>query len=276
MKKACIFLVYILHITLLFGQKDFSFVYLPDLHLNSEPGVISNFEKLATRINSLNPDFILTGGDMIYTAKSVNDRKAEVLFNLMDKELKLFKSPVYLTMGNHEVVGITEESGIDKSNPMWGKKMYEKRYNKRYYTFMHSQWKFFVLDGIKILEKEKDYTQGIDSEQMDWIKEELKKTGKGIPIIISIHTPLINPHAMTDPDSKALSKNSDEVLKLFKDHNLKIVLQGHTHTYMNLFIEGIHYLSGGSAAYNTDPDPFNKGFAIIKIKGNTETIDFIK
>ena len=189
MKKALILLILSLHIGFLSGQSDFSFVFLPDLHLRTDSLVISRFEEVASELNTLNPDFILLGGDMIYTAKNVNDKKASVLFDLMDEEFKLLNMPLYLTMGNHENVGITAESGIDKSNPMWGKRMFEKRYNKRYYSFMHEGWKFFILDGIKILEEKKNYTSGVDSVQMDWIKDELLKTDKDVPIVISIHTP---------------------------------------------------------------------------------------
>lgn len=276
MKKTCAIFIFVLQVAILSGQKDFTFVYLPDLHLQPVQLVIKDFEKVASQVNSINPDFILTGGDMIYTAKNVNDKKALVLFGLMDKEFKLFKAPVRLTMGNHENVGITKESGIDKSNPMWGKKMYEKRYNKRYYTFTYNGWKFFVLDGIKIQEKEKDYTTGVDSDQIEWIKEQLNATDRRMPVIISIHSPLINPNAVTDSKSEVLSANSEEVLKLFKDHNLKIVLQGHNHVYMNLYIGGIHYISGGSASYSTDSDSFDDGFILVKVRNNAEEIEFIK
>jgi predicted MPP superfamily phosphohydrolase len=276
MKKVFLCFILLLNLAITCAQKDFTFVFLPDLHLNSESGSVDNFTKVASQINALNPDFILTGGDMIYTAKSVNDQKAEALFNLMDKELKMFKAPVYLTMGNHETVGITKESGIDSSNPEWGKRMYEKRYNKRYYSFTFSGWKFFVLDGIEIREKDKDYTTGVDREQIEWIEKELGKTDTKMPVVISIHTPLINPHAMTEPGTVAVSLNSGEVLKAFINHNLRIVLMGHTHLYMNLYVNGIHFISGGSAGYSTDADPFDKGFACVRVRNNAEEIEFIK
>lgn len=273
MKRNLFSLILLLQVIMLFGQKDFAFAFLPDLHLQNHTAVLENFRRLSTELNNLHPDFILTGGDMIYTAKSVDDRKAAALFELMDKEFELLEMPVYLTMGNHETVGITGESGIDKSNPMWGKRMYEQRYNSRYYTFNHERWKFFVLDGIRILEKERTYTHGIDSIQIEWIRDELNKTQKEIPIIISIHTPFINPRAMRDPDSKALSENSREVLNLFRDHNLKIVLQGHNHIYMNLYIHGIHYVSGGSTMYGTSKS--ENGFVYVNVKNGTEEIQFI-
>jgi 3',5'-cyclic-AMP phosphodiesterase len=274
MKQLLFLLLFSLKIGLLSGQNNFSFVFLPDLHLHHDSLVEANYNLLVKRINHLKPDFILTGGDMIYTAKNVNDKKAGLLFDLMDKELGLFRMPLRLTMGNHETVGITAESGIDKTNPNWGKQMYEKRYGKPYYSFMHEGWKFFILDGIRILEKEKNYTQGVDSTQIEWLKKELENTDKRVPLVISIHTPLINPGAMTEPKSQALSENSKSVLDLFKDHDLKMVLQGHNHTYMNLFINGMYFLSGGSASIDTDRE--NYGFLFIKVHHNTENIRFIR
>jgi predicted phosphodiesterase len=90
-----------------------------------------------------------------------------------------------------------------------------------------------------------------------------------------MHTPLINPHAIQSSQSQLLSKNSESVLSLFKDHNLKIVLEGHTHLYMNLFFEGIHYISGGSTSYATDLDNFSDGFVMVTVRKNLESIQFI-
>lgn len=275
MKKLILCFIIFVRVALIFGQNDFSFVFLPDIHLNQDSAVEANFDLLVRQINNLHPDFILTGGDMIYTAKNVDEKKAKVLFDFMDYKFKGFKMPVYYTMGNHEIVGVLSESGMDITHPMWGKGMYDELYGKRYYSFTHSGWKFFVLDGIKILEKERNYTQGVDSLQIEWLKNELISTDKGTPLIISIHTPLINPHAITDPQSRLISGNSESVLNLFREHNLKIVLEGHTHLYMNLFFEGINYISGGSTSYATDLNNHNDGFVLISIKNNKEAIQFV-
>jgi 3',5'-cyclic-AMP phosphodiesterase len=274
MKRPFLIILLVLQAALINAQKDFSFVYLPDLHLRPDSLVIGNFERLAAQINTIHPDFVLTGGDMIYTAKNVNDDKARILFDLMDKEFKLFKIPVYMTMGNHENVGITVESGIDSTNANWGKKMYLKRYNKQYYTFIYNGWKFFVLDGVKILIQQKNYTEGVDSVQVEWIKKELQLTDKKMPIVISIHPPLINPEGITNPASRVISSNAANILSLFKDYNLKTVLEGHTHRYMYLYVNGIYYISGGSSSYGTDP--FDFGFIKVDIKNNIEDIKLLK
>jgi 3',5'-cyclic-AMP phosphodiesterase len=274
MKRFLLIVLLVLQAILIYAQKDFSFVYLPDLHLRPDSLVISNFEKVAAQINTIHPDFVLTGGDMIYTAKNVNDDKAKVLFDLMDKEFKLFKMPVYKTMGNHENVGITVEATIDSSNVYWGKKMYIQRYNQRYYTFVYNGWKFFVLDGIRILVQQKYYTEGVDSLQVEWIKKELQLTDKTMPIIISIHPPIVNPEGLTNPASRVISANSAMVLNLFKGYNLKTVLEGHTHRYMYLYVNRIYYINGGSSSYGTDP--FDFGFIKVDIRNNIEDIKFMK
>lgn len=276
MKKTGIVLLFIFQTVFLFGQSDFSFVFLPDIHLRPDSATESSFDILTTQINNLKPDFVITGGDMIYTAKNVDEKKARVLFDLMESKFHKLNMPVYYTMGNHEIVGVLPESGMEISNPLWGKGMYEKLYGKRYHSFIQFGWKFFLLDGIKILEKERNYTQGVDSVQMEWLKNELQFTDKSTPIVITIHTPILNPHAIINSQDNLLSKNSETVLALFKDYNLKIVLEGHTHLYMNLFFEGIHYISGGSTSYASDLNYNSDGFLMVCVKNNREEIQFVK
>ncbi|MDP3446033.1 MAG: metallophosphoesterase [Ignavibacteria bacterium] len=275
MKKSFLLFAFILQIGFLFGQKDFSFVFLPDTHLQPDSSVEAKFDKVAKQINELNPDFVISGGDMIYTAKNVNEKKAKILFDFMDSKFRQLKMPVHYTLGNHECVGILAESGMGISHSLYGKGMYEQRYGKRYQSLTNSGWNFFLLDGIKILDKERNYTAGVDSVQIDWIRKELQLMDKTTPIVIVIHTPLLNPHAIKNSRNQLLSQNSADVLNLFRDHNLKIILQGHTHLYMNLFFDGVHYISGGSTSQATHLNKYSDGFIFVKISNNTEEIKFI-
>ena len=78
---------------------------------------------------------------------------------------------------------------------------------------------------------------------------------------------------MRDSNSKALSSNAEAVLNLFNDHNLRMVLQGHSHIYMNLYINDVHYISGGSTMHGIGP--MQDGFILVKVKNGVEEIDFI-
>jgi len=74
----------------------------------------------------------------------------------------------------------------------------------------------------------------------------------------------------------ALSENAKDVLDLFDGYNMKMVLQGHNHVYMVLFINGVHFISGGSTAYNDGINNFNDGFIRVLVKDKRENIEFIQ
>ena len=58
--------------------------------------------------------------------------------------------PVYNTLGNHEVFGLYEKSGISPEHPEYGKQMYKNKLGdgKTYFSFDHIGWHFIILDGI--------------------------------------------------------------------------------------------------------------------------------
>lgn len=275
MKIKLLLLIFVLQIGSLLGQNEFSFVFLPDTHLRPDSAIEARFDNVVMKINSLHPDFVITGGDMVYTALKVDESKAKVLFDLMDTKFQQLEMPIFYTIGNHELVGVYAESRMETSLPMWGKGMYEKRYGKRYQSFTYSGWKFFLLDGIKILEQERKYTSGVDSLQIEWLKNELSLTDKKMPITIVIHTPLISPHGISSSQRSVFTQNSEYILNLFKNHNLKMVLQGHNHVYMNLLINGVNYISGGSTSLDLDLKPFDDGFIYVKIKNDSEEVKFV-
>jgi len=65
MKNINLMLVFLFQMSILFSQKNFSFVFLPDLHLRPDSSTLADFERVSGQINRLRPDFALTGGDMI-------------------------------------------------------------------------------------------------------------------------------------------------------------------------------------------------------------------
>lgn len=73
---------------------DRSFVFLSDLHCNTFG---RNNYRLIKKIYSLNPDFILTGGDMLVGAPDYSPQKAIELFDNLAKDY-----PIYSANGNHE------------------------------------------------------------------------------------------------------------------------------------------------------------------------------
>jgi 3',5'-cyclic AMP phosphodiesterase CpdA len=247
---------------------SFSMVFLTDIHLTPEKNAVKGFTQALDSANRLNPDFILTGGDLIMDALGQSYGRADSLYNLYMEVVKKSNCPVYNTMGNHEIYGIYKSSGADAANPEYGEKMFENRLGKSYYSFDHKGWKFIVINSIEADGKDK-YSGEVDTSQISWIKGELKNTNHSTPIVLSTHIPFIT--ASTQKyggstlanDSALVVFNSKEVLDLFSGYNLKLVLQGHLHTVEDVYIDGIHFLTCGAVSGGWWEGPnqnFEEGF----------------
>lgn len=234
-------------------KEAFTVAYLTDIHLERGKDAVAGLTQALDSVNHLNPDFLLTGGDLIADALGQSHERADSLYNLYLEVIRTAKMPVYNTMGNHEIWGIYSKSGADHSNPDYGEKMFEKKIGKSYYAFTHKGWKFMIINSIEDTGKN-SYVGLVDSAQVEWIKSELKNTTAETPIVISTHIPFVT--AMTQitegstvaNDSSLVVYNSKEVIDLFKGYNLKLVLQGHLHISEDINIDGVHYITAGAVS----------------------------
>jgi len=284
MRKICVTVIFFLFVFQISSQPPternrFRFVFMTDIHVQPEQNATKGFLQAIDTVNSLNPDFILTGGDLIMDALGVPYSRADSLFTLYSACCRKFHAPVYNTMGNHEIFALYRKAGADTINPLAGTRMYEKRIGKTYYTFTFGGWKFFVLKSVLCMPDRK-YSGGIDLDQMAWIKEELAHTDPEIPICISVHIPMMTVYSqVVDGATKSnepgmIITNAKEVLALFKGYNLKLVLQGHLHYLEEIYVQDIRYITGGSIASGwwkkiTMNTPF--GFLVLDVDGEKVT-----
>jgi len=258
-------------------EKDsFSIAFLTDIHIQPEENAVAGFTQALDSVNKLNPDFILTGGDLIMDALGQSYGRADSLYNLYLEVIKKSNKPVYNTMGNHEIYGIYEKSSADPANPEYGELMFEKRLGKSYYAFEHKGWKFIIINSIEDTKKGK-YVGQIDTVQILWITSELKNTDPRTPIVLSTHIPFITAYTQkyggsTLPnDSSLVVYNSKEIINLFNGYNLKLVLQGHLHTVEDIYIDGIHFITGGAVSGGWWKGPyrgFEEGFIYLSFGTN--------
>jgi 3',5'-cyclic-AMP phosphodiesterase len=258
------------------NNEEIVLAFLADIHLQPENNAIEGFKKLIEDVNALEPDFIIAGGDMIMDALGQTEERADSLYRLYSEMIKMFKAPVYNTIGNHELFGIYEKSGIDQDHPYYGKKMYEKYLGEKYYSFRHKAWQFFILDVVQETE-DRRYRGYVDSLQMLWIKRSLDTLDTNIAIAISVHIPLITlfsqiKYGSLTPNTEGLVvNNSKEVLDLFEKHNLKLVLQGHLHTLEHMYSKGIHFITGGAVSgkwWQGPNEGLEEGYLIVRLKGD--------
>ncbi|MBD3413481.1 MAG: metallophosphoesterase [Candidatus Aminicenantes bacterium] len=288
-KKEVAFPLLILFVLTCFScvsHKDrFSFVFLTDMHVQPELHAKEGFQQAVQVVNELKPDFVLTGGDLIMDANSQSFERADELYILYRNISEQLEMPVYNTMGNHEIFGVGRHSDVDPSHPEFGEKMYQNRIGKLYYSFDYKGWHFMVLDSVEFT-PDHQCVGRIDPQQMEWIQQDLQSVAPETPIVISTHIPLVSayPVFVGNPvrsgSSSIVVNNGPQVLQLFKEHNLKLVLQGHLHWIEDISIGGIRFITNGAVSANWWEGPrdgLQEGFGHIKVKGDSvewEYIDF--
>ncbi|MEN8223143.1 MAG: metallophosphoesterase [Acidobacteriota bacterium] len=260
-------------------QDSFSFIFMTDVHLESDNNAPEGFAMAINKINSLNPEFVISGGDNIDDALEQDYERADKLFTMYIDQIKKLKMSVYNTPGNHDIFGVFTKGNVDPSHPEYGDKMFIKRLNKTFYSFDFKGWHFIILNTVKIMEE--DYIGEISVEQIEWIKNDLQNVGKKIPVAISTHVPFFTIMPQIDKRfkyEKFTISNSQEVLELFKDHNLKFVLQGHVHNYENIYSRGIWFISGGAVCagwWEGTLHGMEEGFVEFTITGEEFTWKYI-
>lgn len=264
-------------------DSQFSFIFMTDLHVQPERHAMEGVQMAIEKANALKPDFTITGGDLIMDALGQTESRVDSLYDIYKDLSKKFTMPVYNTMGNHEMFGILESSGISPDHPLYGKKMFEKRIGKKYYAFSHKGWRFYILNSIDPTD-DRNYYGHIDDEQIAWLKNDLQQVDKDTPICISVHIPFYTIQTQIlagplEPNSRGgVITNGNEVLKLFSDHNLKLVLQGHLHFVEDLYANGVHYITGGAICAKWWEGPRNgmeEGFMQINVNGEKFTWKYI-
>jgi hypothetical protein len=128
-----------------------------------------------------------------------------------------------------------------------------------------------IINSIEDTRKGK-YIGLVDSVQLSWIRSELKKTDPATPIVLSTHIPFITANTQKyegstlASDSSTVVSNSKDILDLFRGYNLKLVLQGHLHTVEDIFIDNVHFITGGAVSGGWWRGPnmgFEEGFIYL-------------
>ncbi len=277
------------------NKSVFSVAYLTDIHLGKDSVSINGFQKAITDVNGRNPDFVLTGGDLVSDALGVSFGRADTLFNVYKNAIKGFKMPVFNSVGNHDLYGINVVNGTDSLNPEYGLNMFEKRLNRPFYAIEHKGWKFIILNSIYETKKSgvsKDgkfpntYIGMIDDEQLQWLKKELSETNPHTPIVVSSHIPLITAYTQRyfgttlQNEPSQIVGNGKEVVDLFDGYNLKLVLQGHLHSVEEIVIKGVHYISGGAVCGSWWKGPthtgFEPGYVSLQFSGDQFSWEYVE
>lgn len=259
-------------------QPDFSFVFMTDIHLTPERNAVAGFAQAIDSVNAQQPDFVITGGDLVMDVLATDFDTADSLFTLYEQQRANFTMPVYDIVGNHEYFGVYEKSGVDPTHPKFGSRLFAERLGDgaSYRAFNYDGWHFILLDAIGITEQRR-YIGRIDSLQLEWLQSDLADVDPETPIVVASHIPFTSVYGQMKSGSNYATSpgetltNSQEVLELFSDHNLKLVLQGHLHVVEEIVWRDTHFITAGAVSgawWNGARDGFEEGYIRVDVYGD--------
>ena len=101
------------------------FVHLTDIHVQPERRAVEGLVQCLNAVMRLDPqpEFIVTGGDLVMDVFEQDEQRARSLFPLLRKVFEEHTDlPVHHCIGNHDVFG-WGSNGVDNTHPAYGKKM---------------------------------------------------------------------------------------------------------------------------------------------------------
>jgi hypothetical protein len=222
---------------------DFRFVHASDTHLSKAS--LPRIQALRALVDREKPAFVLITGDLVRDALRVGEPEARGYYELFVAELNQFTVPVWTVPGNHENFGIERnQSKVDASNPLYGKKMYRHYLGPNYYSFTRGGIRFLGLDSVDV--DDMWYYGHVDASQLDWVRRDLGAAPADAPVVTFNHIPLVTaldavggyteePPAPTliringKPQYRHLVSNTADLLAALVPHRLEIALGGHMH-----------------------------------------------
>ena len=242
-------------------------VFFTDTHTEPELRAGEGTALALAKIRSLKPDLCIQGGDHCFDLAAVPRDRSMRLLDLYEKtERALGGIPVHHVIGNHDLFGRAPESGVAPSDPMYGKKAFEQRFDaKTYRSFDQGGYHFVLLDSVQIT-PEREFDAMIDPAQLRWLRGDLAVTAPGTPVIVVSHVPLVSAAPQYAPAADRASKsaqyqvltnlhgflvgNAREVIDCFEGHHVVAVLQGHTHINETVWWRDVPYITSGAVCGN--------------------------
>jgi 3',5'-cyclic AMP phosphodiesterase CpdA len=214
---------------------DFSFVQISDSHIGfSKPAntdVVGTLREAVNRIGGAPsaPDFLINTGDISHLSKPEE-------FDTALQVLKEGRMPrVFYVPGEHDVI---TDNG----------KMYRERFAKDakgagWYSFDHKGCHFIGL--VNVVELDSGSLGKLGTEQLDWLKNDLKGRPSSTPIVVFAHIPLWSVY----PEWGWGTEDSAQALTYLKRFGSVAVLNGHIHQTLQKVEGSITFHTACSTAF---------------------------
>jgi serine/threonine-protein phosphatase CPPED1 len=212
------------------------------------------YEKAVAEINRIKPAFVVITGDL------VNDRSNQAQWDEFRRITSLInpETDVYLTPGNHDIGQEPQKEDIDRYTSMFGKDRFSFRYHGCSFIGFNSS---LIKAG----------TPGLEEDQFNWLRNELKSARRTNQTILFCHYPFF----IKDPEEPETYSNIDpetrsRYLTLFGEFDVEAVFTGHLHNNAAGNFGATRMITTSAVGKPLGEAP--SGFRIVQVKEN-EVID---
>jgi len=195
---------------------EFQFVIVSDNSGGSRPGV---FIDAVNKINSIQPEFVLSVGDFI-EGYTTNKMDLHHMWNHMEAEISGFEMPFFYLPGNHDISNVEMQE------------VYEERFGCRYYSFIYKNVLFLCLDMQDQQVQASlagERRSGMEPEQVDWCLNVLKEHPDVRWTFVLMHQPIWL-YENNGQAPNATGTGWDKVEEALLDRDFT-VFAGHFHRY---------------------------------------------
>jgi 3',5'-cyclic AMP phosphodiesterase CpdA len=233
------------------GKATIRFAAINDLHILDAKSV-GIVERAVAQINEIDDiEFTVIIGDL---GTSGTEQEMKLAEEALDK----LNAPYFCVPGNHDF-DMRQKNGYAH---------YDTSFEERQWSEAQTGWVFLGLDTCNGTAS----NVTIPEERMAWLSDQLEGIKPNQPIALFAHHPF-------NPNTKNYRViNADDVLALFKNHNLKMVASGHFHGNQIEIHGGTLFTTTAccsSTRANFDGTP-EKGFRVYDLEGDIVKHEFIE
>ncbi len=187
----------------------FQFAIISDLTGGEREGV---FESAIDKINMLQPDFVISIGDLV-EGYTTDQKHLAGQWQVFNSKLEKLEAPFFYLPGNHDI-----------SNE-WMVGEWEKRFGKPYYHFRYKDVLFLVINT------ENFSSEDVGENQINYFKKVISNNTDVYHTVILMHSPI------WDYDD---SSDFEKIEKLL-DKREYTIFSGHRHNYVKKVKNGNPY-----------------------------------
>ena len=218
-------------------RKSIFFAQLSDSHIGfskeANKDVTATLREAVVKLNALPqaPAFVLHTGDISQLSLAAE-------FDTADQVLgELRTDSVFFVPGEHDVLNDNGKSYLARYGQRFGAK------GGGWYSFTHSGVHFVAL--VNVLNLKAGGFGSLGSEQLDWLRRDLRGIASSTPVVVFAHVPLWTVY----PEWGWGTDDSEQALTLLKRFGSVTVLNGHIHQIMQKVEGNIAFHTAMSTAF---------------------------